>query len=160
MLTGLKFAWSIFFILLLFRYNVSLFKYHYNSQRKLIEGDLSAFKSFSITIKHIIYKTWDCKFLNCFCKKFLTWGIYVLFLLDLFIIALCNSSVINGASFPLIYFLLINLVPLVFFYTPWKHQKTIIFSISSGGIERHEWYEMFIENAEDWFLETFKIWST
>ena len=83
-----------------------------------------------------------------------------MFLLDLFIIALCNSSVINGASFPLIYFLLINLVPLVFFYNPWKHQKTIIFSISSGRIERHEWYEMFIENAEDCFLETFKIWST
>ena len=45
------------FLFFLFRYNVSLFKYNYNSQRKLIKGDLSAFKGFSITIKHIIYKT-------------------------------------------------------------------------------------------------------
>ena len=31
---------------------------------------------------------------------------------------------------------------LVFFYTPWKYQKTSDFLTFSGGIERDQWHEM------------------
>ena len=33
-------------------------------------------------------------------------------------------------------------IPLVSFYTPWKHQKTSGFLIFSGDTEREQWYEM------------------
>ena len=33
-------------------------------------------------------------------------------------------------------------MPLVSFYTPWKHQKTRGFLMLSGGVERDHWYEM------------------
>ena len=32
--------------------------------------------------------------------------------------------------------------PLVYFYTPWKHQKTSVFLMFLGGIERDQWHEM------------------
>ena len=32
---------------------------------------------------------------------------------------------------------------LIFLYTPWKHQKTRILLMFSGGIERDQWHEMF-----------------
>ena len=37
--------------------------------------------------------------------------------------------------------LLKHSTPLVFFYTPWKHQKTRGYLTFSGGIEREQWYE-------------------
>ena len=33
-------------------------------------------------------------------------------------------------------------MPLVFLYTPWKHQKTSAFLMFSGGIERDQWHEI------------------
>ena len=38
--------------------------------------------------------------------------------------------------------LLIHSMPLVSFYTSWKHQKTRSFHMFSGGIERNQWNEM------------------
>ena len=39
-------------------------------------------------------------------------------------------------------FLLTYFMPLVSFYTPWKHQKTSGFLMFSGGIERDQWHEI------------------
>ena len=36
---------------------------------------------------------------------------------------------------------LAHFIPLISFYTPWKHQKTSGFLIFSWGIERHQWHE-------------------
>ena len=33
-------------------------------------------------------------------------------------------------------------VPLVYFYTPWKHSKTFRFLMFSRGMEREQWHEM------------------
>ena len=35
-----------------------------------------------------------------------------------------------------------HFIPLVSFYTPWKHQKTRGFLMFSGGLERDQWHEM------------------
>ena len=35
-----------------------------------------------------------------------------------------------------------HFMPLLSFYTHWKHQKTSGFLIFSGGIERYQWHEM------------------
>ena len=40
------------------------------------------------------------------------------------------------------YTALTHFMPLAFFYTPWKHQKTSGFLIFSGGIERDQWHEL------------------
>ena len=37
---------------------------------------------------------------------------------------------------------LTHFMPLVSFYTAWKHQKTSGFLMFSGGIERDQWHEM------------------
>ena len=37
---------------------------------------------------------------------------------------------------------LTHFMPLVFLYTPRKHQKTSGFLIFSGGIERDQWHEI------------------
>ena len=37
---------------------------------------------------------------------------------------------------------LTHFMPLISFYTPWKHQKTSDFLMFSGGIERDQWDEM------------------
>ena len=37
---------------------------------------------------------------------------------------------------------LTHFMPLVFLYTPWKHQKTSAFLMFSGGIERDQWHEI------------------
>ena len=36
---------------------------------------------------------------------------------------------------------LTHFLPLVYFYTPWKHQKTFCFLMFSGGIERDQWHK-------------------
>ena len=38
--------------------------------------------------------------------------------------------------------LLIHFLPLLFYYTPWKHQKTFGAVILSVGIESDQWHEM------------------
>ena len=35
-----------------------------------------------------------------------------------------------------------HFMPLVYFATPWKHQKAFRFLMFSGGIERDQWHEM------------------
>ena len=42
----------------------------------------------------------------------------------------------------LIFMQLTHFMPLVSFYTFWKHQKTKGFLVFSGGIEREQWHEM------------------
>ena len=37
---------------------------------------------------------------------------------------------------------LTNFMPLVSFYTPWKHKKSFDFLLFSGGIETDQWLEM------------------
>ena len=37
---------------------------------------------------------------------------------------------------------LTHFMSLVFFYTPWKHQKASGFLMFPGGIERYQWNEM------------------
>ena len=39
-------------------------------------------------------------------------------------------------------FTITHLVPLVYFHTPWKYQKTKGLLVFSGGIERDHWHEM------------------
>ena len=39
-------------------------------------------------------------------------------------------------------FLFTHFIPLIFFDTPWKHQKTRVFLVFSGGIKRDQRYEM------------------
>ena len=43
-------------------------------------------------------------------------------------------------------------MPLVSFYTPWKHQETKGFLIFSGCIERDEWHDMGLNMASMTFL--------
>ena len=38
--------------------------------------------------------------------------------------------------------ILIHFIPLVSFYTPWKHQKTIDFLMFSWGKEKDQWHKM------------------
>ena len=38
--------------------------------------------------------------------------------------------------------LLTYFMPLISFYTPWKHQKTRVFLMFSEGIESNQWHEM------------------
>ena len=44
---------------------------------------------------------------------------------------------------------LAHFLPLGFFYTSWKYQKTTAFRIFSGGIERDQWHEM----AFHWLIQ-------
>ena len=38
--------------------------------------------------------------------------------------------------------ILTHFMPLISFYTPWKHQKTYGCLMFSGDIERDQWHEM------------------
>ena len=51
-------------------------------------------------------------------------------------------------------FSLSHVMPLVSFYTPWKHQETKGFLIFSGCIERDEWHDMGLNMASMIFLHT------
>ena len=44
-------------------------------------------------------------------------------------------------------YLLTHFMPVVSFYTPWKHQETWDFLIFSGEIERDQWHESIFESA-------------
>ena len=35
-----------------------------------------------------------------------------------------------------------HIMPVISFYSPWRHQKTSGFEMFSGGIERDQWHEM------------------
>ena len=41
-----------------------------------------------------------------------------------------------------LFYLSAHFMPLVSFYTPWKHQKTRGFLMPPGGTERDQWHEM------------------
>ena len=46
----------------------------------------------------------------------------------------CNELTVNC--------LVAHFIPLISFYTPWKHEKISDFLTFSGGIERDQWHEM------------------
>ena len=57
----------------------------------------------------------------------------------------CNKSSETCYQVPIFCSLkmfLTQYMPLVSFYTPWKHQKTKGFLMFPGVIERHQWHEM------------------
>ena len=52
-------------------------------------------------------------------------------------------AIFSWKTFSTIFFQnLTHFMPLVFLYTPWKHQKTSAFLMFSGGIERDQWHEI------------------
>ena len=54
----------------------------------------------------------------------------------------------------MLYIALTHFMPMIYFYTPWKHQKTIGFLMFSGGIERQVTWTEFTWEIELLYFKT------